>query len=388
VEERVALTQPIWQLVVTDYGNDPTPPTQQGVLSRWSDLSGRILMNGVSTCSFAVSSKDPLFAWLRNNDALIKLYRKNLDGTRTLLFHGPAWTLEETGAASGVSLRVNCVDPMYRLNKARTYGGFLAAISGTTEPRGTWAYAVLSELRGNTATGIAGSPRVTNAWIPGDIQPLGPAALYGTDITINAEDYNTLWDVWTAGGLDWKFVPDEAALEEVPNMPTPGITTRMWDLGNPWISELMGVAASCAFRYGHGSRNVVEYSRVKSYDTMATEAWTRRADGTIASSVVTPTHGGALSAHVPTDDIANLATVGQLLTEHTTVRSNPREVYTLTPKAGGPEFRRDFDLGDTFPFSAKIGDDMLFDGEVRCYGVELEVGAGGAAVTKPIVVNE
>lgn len=389
----MALTQSRWQLVVTDFGDDPTLPRQQGVVRKWRELSGRVMMNAISTCSFVINHNDPLFAWMRNNDFLIKLYRVDTDGTRTLLFHGPGWTLDEEGGPAGVSMRVNCVDMMYRLHRCRTYGGFLAALSGGTYPRGQWAVGVIAEMRGNFATGLTGATRRTNAWGPGGIQPSPGVHSLGSNITINTADYETLWDVWVAicggaDGLDWKSVPMEAGVISQSSTPAAGVQTNHWGTSVPTLSNLMGTTATTAFRYGHGNRNVVDYKRMKSSDTMATEAWTRRSDGTIVTSSVTPTHGGGFSANVPTDDIANAATVTQLLAEHTTVRQNPREVYTLTPKKNGPRFRREFDLGDTFPFSAEIDGETLFDGTVRCYGVELEVGRGGEALTKPIVVDE
>lgn len=377
-----------WSFIATDLMGLP-----HGELMKASARKVTLPHMRLPTASCVLQLEDPIADTLANTDCLLKCYRNDPSGTKTLAFVGPVVTAEESGGSSGHSLSVNAVGPFWRLTKRII-------------PQ--------SKLAAGVNFGSAGSPVI-----------LGQAAqdiLY----VVNQDNYtgitNYTQSATTTGwaGTWWNKNAAEGIAELAAGLNTfefvvhPGEPTAVGGVGGwPQIGVMQTAPTigqsrpDAIFEYGTTRANVSEYKRVISRDGLLTNAiisvqgWPnsvppggvlpytqlqRVGGGTTIFAPAAPTSAditarGLFEEVVDDAGVLDDTTRAYMADYQVAVRKQPRQVITFQPAPNAsPKPLIDYGVGDTVRARTIVSGTLRFDALFRVWGISFDIDDNGNEV--------
>lgn len=317
-----------------------------------------------------------------DTNCLLKCYRQDpVLGTRTLAFHGPVVSAEETGQDNAQSIAVTAAGPYWRMAKRLIPGsknkvGFGFGTAASLVDLGMIARQIVFDTNAENFTGIdlgTHAPSV-DGWV-------GKWVLKNS-----AEAIAEL----AAGQSSFEFRvrPTEPVAYANPpyNWPRIGIFD---------VQPLFGVARPDAvFEYGTTRANVQSYSRSRSRDGQLTHGWisapgfpdgiSKKPDGSDLYDSYQYGNEAAKLEHGWFDEVVNDAGVLDnelrqlILNYHLEVRKNPREIVTFRPAINArPAPFIHYDVGDTVRARAVVRGNVRFDALFRIWGLSFELDQNG-----------
>lgn len=357
----------------------PAPPTWTFILT---DLNGAVLgeligatnqtislpLNRVPTVSFQLPLWHPLGDTVLTQDALVKVYRRDILGTQRLVFCGPLTDSEENGDALNQSIAATASGPFIRLTNGRVIGTTKAGIKFPAS--GTASYAVIAQQIITTANG-SGYTGIENGTITGTIASgaVGPYYLKnpGEALAEISSGINT---------FDWEIAPTE-----------PTNVGKAWpQIGTFNAYNLLGQQRPNAIlEYGTPRANVTGYDRkvARTYANsviVPTSGWP---DGT-ALDLITRTDATSITNRGLWEVVANDAGVvdttlrQKIGDEHLKYRKDPHQIVTFTPAVNTrPAIFTDYIVGDWIRARAVVRSSVRFDSMFRIWGATFSLDQNG-----------
>lgn len=359
----------------------PAPPQWTFVLT---DLNGAVLgeligatqrtltlpLNRVPTVSFQLPLWHPLGDTVLTQDALVKVYRRDVLGTQRLVFCGPLTDSEENGDALNQSIAATASGPFVRLTNGRFIGTTKAGIrfpSSGTADLGAVAGQILTTANGSGYTGIEVGT-VTGAASIAD-GSVGPYWLKnaGEAIAELASGLNT---------FDWEIAPTE-----------PTNVGKAWpQIGAMNIYSLLGAQKPNAIlEYGTPRANVTGYNRkvARTYANhviVPTSGWP---DGTALDLIVRTdatsiTNRGLWQVVVNDGGVIDDTLRQSIGDEHLKYRKDPHQIVTFTPAVNArPAIFTDYIVGDWIRARAVVRSSVRFDSMFRIWGATFTLDQNG-----------
>lgn len=348
------MASPLYKLVLTDRSFVP-----QGEIRNFGRFTFNRALSKLATCSFAVRLDNMHADRLAAADGLVKVYRAGV-----LLFVGPIITAEETADRNTQTIAVTCADIGWILGKRVTKDIGGSGVSYTSlADRAQIAKSLIDAANNEATTGITTATYTLSA---------------GSSITYKAGPYapvlNCVQELGGAlDGFDWLIRPVE-------NWANGALASS--NVGAFQAQPVIGTTQSNAvFEYGVSTRsNVLSYTRVRTRDTQANRVHHVAANGSVVthSNTTAITVWGlledALSVDLTSEDLR-----AKLVQEHGNVRGYPRDLIRMTPHIDPgvtgrlPKPFVDYDVGDTISFNAVANKSVRFSGQVRVYGITINV---------------
>lgn len=325
----------------------------------------------VPTAEFRIPLWHPHAVAIMDSDCLLRCYRTDVvTSTRTLAFHGPIVSAEESGEA-GQSIAVTAAGPYWRL--ARRYIGLLqAGISfgvGTPRDLGLIAHDILDAINGGSFTGIS----------------------KGTRTATSSGTYGPVWIKLAAEAIaELGASVSSFEIEVAPTEPTAVGGVGGWpQIGLMNIAPTVGTNKPDAiFEYGDGSRNVVSYSRKVDREGNANrvhisvQGWPDTPEG--GQVLITREDTSSINARGLFEAVANdngvvdAALRTGIADFHLVYRKNPRQQIQFKPAANArPAPFVDYKPGDTVRARAVVRGSVRFDASFRVWGLSFEIDSTG-----------
>jgi hypothetical protein len=372
----------MWTYVLSDLAGNELAEIQNAT-SRNVSLG----LNRAATSSFTVRPDNPIMAYLFAQDTLLKVYQE-----KTLRFHGINISQEYVAAndENGTSIRVNAANPAFRL--ARRILGISAGGKKYEGDKAKSARKMINELNTDTAvyptnphTGIKLLPEAS--YVAGSgIYTAGP---YQPALScINDLGHNLT-------GFDWYIAPIEGETATVGAWTVPLI--GLFEANNAFGKT----ATNTTFEHGVGQKNVASINFVRDLSDLTNKAFHLPDEGVSAEGavVLSESNNGSMESRGRYEAVADAfgltdtALREAWLDEFIRVKHNPRFVVTMTLDVNNgsgrvPQLGTDYWLGDMVEARSVIAGRTLFDGQVRVYGVNIEISETGDDVTTPILLDE
>lgn len=345
-------------------------------------------MSKPSTASFQVRKDNSILPYLfsQEEDYLLQVWQDE-----TIRMWGPILTANlamTEGAAP--SIAVTAADPAWRLAH-RFYWGGGAGFALATHDKAYLAEQLIIFQNNRNEGGVdAGTGIGSNGDLCGSTGsytiPTGKSALVGIQELAQGFD-----------GFDWYIEPLSNSIpEEESHSPYIGIFRA---------AALVGVEKSDAvFEFGTGRRNMRTVNYLRDQTTRANSALNISEEGLDANpSNSIPIIGkidktnwerfGLYEDMAELSGVPNTALREQYTQEVVNVRKSPRRVLAMTSDIDDgtgrvPRFGYDYWLGDTVTARAVVSDDIIFNGNVRVYSVEVSINNNGTSTYTPILVDE
>lgn len=323
-----------WQLVLTELNGAAI-----GELLNASSRRVSFGVNRVPSAGFTIRLDNPLADEVLEADKLVKAYR---DGV--LRFVGPIVAAEEVSGAGSGTVSVTAAGAAWRLAHrliGKTSTGYAQGTSLSLVDRGTIIHAMLAAANADGYTGIDAGTHAASSSTYVAFAPY-KGLLEAVNELANALD-----------GPDWVVAPVE------PTAVAGGTRIGLLDVA-PVIGQ---VRPAAVFEYGVGRRNVAEYRRTLSLETMLNAAYGPPGTAEAGGVTVTATDNPSIAAYGRLEGIVT-ADLPQplrqaLVDEHVRVRKAPRQIVTFSPTREDratpgrvPQYGTDFVIGDTIPFRA------------------------------------
>lgn len=360
-----------WILQLTDM-NGNTPSLAGPVLSA-SQKQYSHHLNAGKTMQFTVNIDNPAASFVLNNDALLKVYRRQRWAPTNvqLLMVGDVIHAEESAQGDVGLLTVVAADPWWRWQR-RLLGMAVDGIGrgigwGLGNATTLFDYSFIADwlitsLNEYFYTGVD----------IGIVQNCGTSAYIGPVYAQNAGDM--LQQICNVlGGPEFEIVP----VEPSGLMPRTHIATVN-------ILQRLGVSQhNTVFEYGAGSRNVATYDRLLSKDGQCNVAYsppsgfpdvTANGDTMVFAADGVSAYQLGLYEDVAQGDMASIPLRQALCNEMVQVRSRARQQITFTPTVDCPlDYTANYNVGDTVTARAWVGGYPRYNGQVRVYGVDISV---------------
>ena len=368
-----------WQFILTDLAG-----VEHGELRGADERRVSLPHLRIPTASCRIPLWHSLAPIATETDCLLKCYRTDVTGTRTLAFHGPVITVEETAGVEGSTVRINAAGPYSRLLK-RVIGKQGRGPSGEKDPGIGWgltspmdlgeiAHNILSLVNADQFTGISAGTRTavaTGAVGPWHLKNAGEA-IADLHAGLGSFEYrlNPTEAINVAGVGGW---PQIATLDIAPVMHTE--------------------RPDAIYEYGTTRANVRGYSRVVSNEGILTR-------GIISVSGWPDAPANQPNSTTPSNliirDADNLATRGlfeevvpdngviyndlrqSIVDFHLLIRKYPRQTITFIPAANArPSPFTDYQVGDSVRARAVVRGTVKFDAMFRIWGLTFTVDKNG-----------
>lgn len=375
----------MWTYILTDLlGNE------LGEITNATARTVSLGLNRAATASFTVRDDNPFATELFANDTILKVY----EGT-TLRFNGDVVSTElASGEGSSATIRVNAANPAWKL--ARRITGWSSGGKVYEGDKAKSARKMINEANGpkDESGGDRGNPHTgikllsEASYVAGSSKYI--AGPYRPTLTCINDMAHTLT------GFDWYISPIEGESAVVTN------TVGSWTtplIGLFEANNAFGSNKGVVFEYGAGQHNVKSISYVRDLsdltnhaihlpDDPETEATLHKFDAASQS------YRGRFEATADAFGITEVALREAWLNEVIRVKKNPRYVVSMKLDIDDgtgrvPKLGTDYWLGDIVTARGVInGTTTLFSGQVRVYGVEIEVNEAGTATKTPILIDE
>lgn len=365
-----------WELIATDLNGNV-----HGEITNATNRKVSLPHMGVPTASCSIPLSHPLANTLLDTDCLIKAYRSDpVYGTRSLVFHGPVVTAEESADENGQTVAINASGPFWRLTK-RVLTTSKSGIKFGPKALSQIAHEMLSTANGYSFTGISEGTRDSTGVISGE---LGPIWLDKTVASAISELHV---------GLDsFEYVIE-------PTEPTEVGGVGGWpQIGEMNIEAFVGENRPDAiFEYGTTKANVKSYKRSVSRENLLTravisvEGWPDNPvedRGLITRTQNTATRG-VFEEEVPHNSVSNDGFRQQIADFHLKYRKDPRQIITFTPvKNARPSPITDYTVGDIVRARAMVNGVVRFDYEFRVWGISFDIDVNGNETVELQLVDE
>jgi hypothetical protein len=200
----------------------------------------------------------------------------------------------------------------------------------------------------------------------------------------------------TISGFDWYISPLDG--EETAN-----VTNELGSWTTPLIGQfeannVFGSTKGITFEFGVGQKNVRTINYIRDLSDVANKAYHIPNDLETEAllSESDNTSLGYRGRYESTADAFGLTdtTLRQAwLQEYIRVKKNPRYIITMTLDIDDgtgrvPKLGTDYWLGDLVSARGYLADNKLFSGQVRVYGVDIDIAESGTAAITPIFIDE
>lgn len=341
-----------------------------------------------STASFQIRKDNAIIPYLfsQEEDYLLQIWQGE-----TLRMWGPILTSNLAMTEGSVpSVAVTAADPAWRMGR-RFYWGYGAGFVQSTADKALLAQALIgfqnsrSEGAGIASTGIYAGYSNTCGSTGAYSIPTGKSGLQGIQELAQGFD-----------GFDWYIEPLSTPNPVSPNAPY---------IGGFRAAAIVGVEKSgVAFEFGVGRRNMRAINYLRDQTSRANSVINMSEEGYEVTPLNTaPIIGkidkenweryGLLEDMAELSGVPTVALREQYAQEALNVRKFPRRVLSMTSDIDDgtgrvPQFGSDYWLGDTVPARAMIDGDLIFNGNVRVYSVEVSLNNAGTATYTPILLQE
>lgn len=365
-------TQPQWRFALARPDG-----TLLADISEARERSLHFALNRPQTLTLKLDLTHPALSHLlTEEDCLVYAYKQN-EHVMTAEVSTLQTVGDDSGEHSVVCVATEC--PWVRL--ARRYLG--QSTNGTYHEgvdRGNialWEIAVTNALGGYT--GIEGGSAVATSTVnagPWYYKPVLEAIM---ELAADAEGY----DFW--------FDP------EIPS------AANNYRVATFHCAPLRGaVREDVIFEYGHGRHNARQYEWMADLQHRITRAIslppTYPNNLGLQAKVATDSVTESIPGQVRREDIVQNDLVDdtlrqKLVDEHVAVRKNPRNIYQIQPHVDDgtlrvPRALLDYHCGDIITGRVKDSDILLLDGQVRVYGIDIEIDANGLESVTLTLVDE
>lgn len=355
-----------WQFIATDLLGVPL-----GELTQASERRVALPWMRTPTASCQIPLWHPLASSMLNTDCLLKCYRTDpRTSTKTLAFHGPIVSAEETGSADGQSIAVTAAGPYWRLNKRLIPGSLLRsgiAYGTTASPMdlGTMAHLILTDVNGVHFSGIIPGTQANST--NGVVGPWWQKPV-DTGIAELTQGLNS---------FEFRINPTEATAFANPQN-WPRIATM--DVGPK--STFAVTRNDAIFEYGTTRANIAAYTRSVSRDGLLTKAWISVQgwpDGTLldirSSSDSTAINNRGLFEEVVNDaGVTDDGLRDLIAQQHVAVRKDPRQIITFVPTVNAkPSPFIDYNIGELVRARAVVRGITRFDAFFRIWGLTFSI---------------
>jgi hypothetical protein len=366
----------MWTYVLTDLDG-----VEIGEIKNATSRTLSLALNRAATSSFTVRLDNPAVSALFAGDTMLKVYEGS-----TLRFRGNVVSTElATSGDEPPSVRVNAANPAWKL--ARRLLGLSKGGTKYEGDRAKIARKMINTLNTDTVT-YATNPETgillleeskyeggKGIYIAG---PYRPALTCINDLAHTLDGFD-----WFISPLDNPSFPDKIGTFEATNK--------------------FGNSLTTVFEYGFGQKNVRAMNYIRDLNDLTnkvyhlpndleTESVLARPE-TVFEDVTSMEYRGRYEGVADAFGITDKALREAWLEEVFRVRKNPRYVLSMTLDIDDgtgrvPQLGTDYWLGDTAKARAMLQGNLLFDGEVRIYGVDIEIAESGTSRVTPILLDE
>lgn len=357
-----------WQFILSDLSG-----TVIGEVTQAASRKVSLPHMQVATASFVVPTWDTYADTVMNTDTLLKCYRIDpVTLVKTLVFHGPVISAEESAEDSSRTIAVNAADPMWRLSKRLIPGSLLRSsvaygTAGSPVDIGLIAHNILDDVNATSFTGVSKGTRtntITGAYLSPPIKNAAEA-IAELHAGLNAFEFKlNFTEPTNVGGTDgW---PQLATLDVVP---------------------MVGVTQSDAvFEYGVTRGNIASYNRQITRDTILNRAITSPSgwpDGT--TDVLSDRQNGAsitargrFEEQTPDNGVTDIGLRNAIGDFHVLIRKDPKQTITFRPVINAtPSPIVHYNVGDTVRARAVLGSTVRFDALFRVWGISFDIDSNG-----------
>lgn len=365
-----------WQFIVTDLNG-----TVIGEVNKATERQIVLPHLRVPTASFKLPLWSDMAATIMDSDCLLRCYRKDdASGTRTLAFHGPIISAEESGESGVQSIAVTATGPYWRLSKryipsSLNATGAAYGAADALQDLGTMARTILNEVNAVHFTGIdlGDWAASTNGFIGRWYQKNAAEAIAELAAGLSSFEFRVR-----------------------PTEPTAYANPQGWPrIGLFDCAPTLGVSRPDAvFEYGTTRANVNSYKRTVTRDTLLNDArayvqgWPdtieKNTDGTEKYHAVESTDSTSINSRGLFEEIVSDAGVlddglrQKIADFHVAIRKNPRQQIIFSPVMNArPTPFVHYDVGDTVRARAVVGGTLRFDALFRIWGITFNVDENG-----------
>jgi hypothetical protein len=362
-----------WQFILTDLQGVPhgelTGAKERTVTDPWMRIP---------TASCTIPLWHPLADTALSTDCLLKAYRTDITGSRTLVFHGHVISGQEAGNPLSQTVNISAVGPMFKLAK-RLLGASKSGFELNSLDLSNIAKGIVDAANGRGETGIS-----TNAAHGAQLTTVGEVASTGKWWLKPASE--ALAEV--VGGLnaaEWRVRPIEPVAS--------GSFPRIAVIDFKPESSFRVDRTDAVYEYGTTRANVTSYERQVSRDQMLNRAivnvqgWpdTPAVISGVAQDLITvndapsQTARGLLEEVVPDGGAIHSTLRTQIANQHIYFRKNPRQIITFNP---APDSRPvpyvDYFNGENIRARAVVRGVKRFDAMFRVYGLSFAIDDQGS----------
>jgi hypothetical protein len=358
---------PKFKYVIT--AMDGSKPAGTGEVVQASQRTYDEQLDGGRTASLAVNTDNPRVQYALDNDALLKVYRRDRAGTWHHRLTGDIISTEEKsdGSTSQVTITAWRLGKRFigmAVNSAGQGIGFTVGTVITPVDLATAIAQVLTSVNNDFYSGI----QQGTITLCGTVDVVGPvyAAFAGPTIQQICA---------TLGGPDFWIDPEE------PSGVMPNVTVGQLNVG-----PIRGINRPLAiFEFGTGKKNVQSCDRLLSKQNVCNNAaalptgWpTAVANGDTVQYASDSGSQGNISRFddIASSDVSSAQLRQAIAQEEVAVRKQKQQVITFVPTVDNPiDFTLDYDVGDIV--TARAYDESTkryrYNGTARVYGVSLTV---------------
>jgi hypothetical protein len=360
-----------WTYILTDETYTPVAEIVNAY-----DRKVSIPLNRIDSASFRIRLDNPLAPNIMTASSYVKAYRDDL-----LTFFGPIVTAEETGAADGASIAVNCLGAGWAFTK-RLVGKSAAGTTFTTTDRATIVDTLLATANAENNTGVGSA--VGNTAASASTYVAGPYKML--DATITELSTGT-------AGFDWRVLPNENWVNGVKTSDTIGAFYARPVIGS--------VAPEAVFEWGGGRNNVANYTRTMNREGQANKLYHNAAPGPDAPGYPTLSTSDPASItefhqleDVVQADLLDPTLRSAILAAHLSVRSFPRHIVQFSPHIDPqgigrlPNYGQHYTVGDQVRMRVEYNSEPRIDALVRVWGVAFEIDNNGVERASMVLAEE
>lgn len=376
-----------WNYVLTDIGGSTTSVPGMGKVQNASSKQYSYHVNAGKTAQFTINLDNPCANAVLNNDALLKVYRREkLSGNWVLHMVGDVIHAEESAQGDTGIVTVVAADPWWRLNyrfiglttdaKGRGLGVSLGT-SGAPVDIGDMVIWILALVNSDFYSGIT-----FNSTAASTSSYIGP--LYAQNVQQLLQQL-----VAITGAPDIELVPVEPSAITVPYSGTQIALLN--------VKPSLGTTRpNCVFEYGTGQRNLASYDRLLSKDGICNEAFSLPTgwpgtssigDSVVVSGDIPSMATRGLFQDVLPNDLVSVGLRQELCDENVAVRTRARQQITVTPTVDcNLDYGVDYGVGDTVTARAFVNGAYRVNGTVRIYGVDFSVDDNDAETPSLVLI--
>lgn len=342
-----------WRAVLTDRAYKPITELHQATQLQYSRSLSKL-----ATCAFRVRLDHQYVNRLADCDGYIKLYRN-----ASLRFFGPLISAEQSVDRDSQTLALTAADQGWILGKRLAGKSALGQQFTSATDLAQISKTLIDTTNTMSETGISTTTVAMSA---------------GSARTYTAGPYRPILEIvaelgQALDGFDWRIVP----IENWVNGAVVG-TKMCYIEAVPLIGTNKPTAI---FEYGLNTRsNILTFNKTRTRDSQANRVFQSTqdfADVVSSDNAAAQTAWGVLEDILSLPDITDSTMRTQIVTEHTNVRGNPRDLVRITPHIDPGVTGRlplpfvDYDIGDSVTARIVNAGQVRFAGLLRVYGINV-----------------